>query len=34
MSRFTDNMFRSARESTKGMVTGEPHEPVRHTWGE
>src|SRR5690625_3871391 len=27
-------MFRSARESTKGMVTGEPHEPVRHTWGE
>ncbi len=34
MSRFTDNMFRSARESTKGMVTGEPHEPVRHTWAE
>ena len=34
MSRFTDNMFRSARESTKGMVTGEPHEPVRHTWRE
>lgn len=34
MSRFTEKMFRSARESTKGMVTGEPHEPVRHTWGE
>ena len=34
MSRFTDNMFRSARESTKGMVTGEPHEPVRHTWAQ
>lgn len=34
MSRFTDNMFRSARESTKGMVTGEPHAPVRHTWAE
>ncbi|WP_024442520.1 MULTISPECIES: fatty acyl-AMP ligase [unclassified Mycobacterium] len=34
MSRFTDNMFRSARESSKGMVTGEPHTPVRHTWGE
>ena len=34
MSRFTDNMFRSARESTKGMVTGEPHEPIRHTWAE
>ncbi|BBX97850.1 fatty acyl-AMP ligase [Mycobacterium lacus] len=34
MSRFTDKMFRNARESTKGMVTGEPHMPVRHTWGE
>ncbi|MEB3023587.1 fatty acyl-AMP ligase [[Mycobacterium] crassicus] len=34
MSRFTDNMFRSARESSKGMVTGEPHEPIRHTWAE
>ncbi|BBY34548.1 putative ligase [Mycolicibacter minnesotensis] len=34
VSRFTDNMFRSARESSKGMVTGEPHEPVRHTWAE
>ena len=34
MSRFTDNMFRNAHESTKGMVTGEPDEPVRHTWGE
>ncbi len=32
MSRFTDKMFRNARESDKGMVTGEPHEPVRHTW--
>ncbi|MGB8211241.1 MAG: fatty acyl-AMP ligase [Mycobacterium sp.] len=32
MSRFTENMFRSARESKKGMVTGEPHQPVRHTW--
>ncbi len=32
MSRFTDNMFRNAHESTKGMVTGEPHQPVRHTW--
>jgi fatty-acyl-CoA synthase len=27
-------MFRNAHESTKGMVTGEPHEPVRHTWRE
>jgi fatty-acyl-CoA synthase len=34
VSRFTENMFRNARESTKGMVTGEPHTPVRHTWGE
>ena len=32
MSRFTENMFRNARESKKGMVTGEPHQPVRHTW--
>ncbi len=34
MSRFTDNMFRNAHKSTKGMVTGEPGDPVRHTWGE
>ena len=34
MSRFTENMFRNAHRSTKGMVTGEPHEPVRHTWRE
>ena len=34
MSRFTDKMIRSALTSTKGMVTGEPHEPVRHTWRE
>jgi len=32
VSRFTENMFRNAHQSTKGMVTGEPHEPVRHTW--
>jgi fatty-acyl-CoA synthase len=32
VSRFTDNMFRNAHKSTKGMVTGEPHHPVRHTW--
>ena len=32
MSRFTEKMFHSAMTSTKGMVTGEPHEPVRHTW--
>ena len=34
MSRFTDKMYYNARTSTRGMVTGEPHEPVRHTWGE
>ena len=34
MSRFTDKMFHSAMTSTKGMVTGEPLEPVRHTWRE
>ncbi len=34
MSRFTETMFRNAREQTTGMVTGEPHKPVRHTWGE
>src|SRR3954454_16640191 len=27
-------MYRNARTVTTGMVTGEPHEPVRHTWGE
>src|SRR3984957_1128910 len=32
VSRFTENMFRNAHESTRGMVTGEPHEPVRQTW--
>ncbi|CAJ1580257.1 fatty acyl-AMP ligase [[Mycobacterium] wendilense] len=34
MSRFTDKMYYNAATSSKGMVTGEPHEPVRHTWGE
>jgi fatty-acyl-CoA synthase len=38
VSRFTETMFRNARRSekgsTKGMVTGEPGHPVRHTWGE
>ena len=34
MSRFTDTMYRNAHTSTNGMVTGEPHHPVRHTWGE
>ena len=34
MSRFTEKMFHSAMTSTKGMVTGEPTLPVRHTWRE
>ncbi len=34
MSRFTDTMFANALSSSKGMVTGEPHDPVRHTWAE
>ena len=34
MSRFTEKMFHNARTVTTGMVTGEPHEPIRHTWGE
>ncbi|MCV6970731.1 fatty acyl-AMP ligase [Mycobacterium bohemicum] len=34
MSRFTEKMYRNARTATTGMVTGEPHAPVRHTWGE
>lgn len=32
MSTFTETMFNNARNSTNGMVTGEPDEPVRHTW--
>lgn len=34
MSRFTDNMCANAQWSVNGMVTGEPHHPVRHTWRE
>jgi fatty-acyl-CoA synthase len=34
MSRFTEGMYRNARLSRHGIVTGEPHDPVRHTWYE
>jgi len=34
VSRFTEKMYRNALTANTGMVTGEPHEPVRHTWGE
>ncbi|MDQ2638618.1 MAG: fatty acyl-AMP ligase [Actinomycetota bacterium] len=32
MSRFCDTMYANAQASSKGLVTGEPHAPVRHTW--
>ncbi|KUI36975.1 long-chain fatty acid--CoA ligase [Mycobacterium sp. IS-1496] len=34
MSAFTDTMFANALTSTNGMVTGEPHHPVRRSWRE
>ena len=34
MSRFTETMFGNAQYSLKGMITGEPDAPVRHTWAE
>jgi fatty-acyl-CoA synthase len=34
VSRFTETMYDNARRSPKGMVTGEPHAPARHTWAE
>ncbi|BCI53354.1 polyketide synthase [Mycolicibacterium litorale] len=34
MSQFTETMFENARTSANGMVTGEPHAPVRRTWHE
>jgi fatty-acyl-CoA synthase len=34
VSRFTQTMYDSAQSSLKGMITGEPDAPVRHTWGQ
>ena len=34
VSKFTEKMYASARASSRGMVTGEPHTPVRHTWAQ
>ncbi len=34
MSEFTETMYGTARSSVKGLVIGEPNDPVRHTWGE
>ncbi len=32
MSQFTETMYDNAHRSLKGMNTGEPDAPVRHTW--
>jgi fatty-acyl-CoA synthase len=34
VSRFTKTMYSNAQWSLKGMVTGEPGAPVRHTWAQ
>ncbi|MFG3617319.1 fatty acyl-AMP ligase [Nocardia sp. NPDC047654] len=34
MSRFTDEMYATARNSERGLVTGEPSAPLRRTWAE
>jgi fatty-acyl-CoA synthase len=34
MSRFTETMYGNATTSSRGLVTGEPDDPVRHTWGQ
>src|ERR1700739_2316459 len=34
VSRFTETMYGNGQPSRKGMTTGEPRAPVRHTWGE
>ncbi|WP_280493894.1 fatty acyl-AMP ligase [Nocardia asiatica] len=34
MSRFTDEMYATARTSERGLVTGEPGAPLRRTWPE
>jgi fatty-acyl-CoA synthase len=34
VSTFTQTLYRTAATSTKGMVTGEPGTPVRHTWAQ
>jgi fatty-acyl-CoA synthase len=32
VSRFTETMYDNAHSSSKGMITGEPNAPLRHTW--
>ncbi len=34
MSKFTEEMFATAQSSRRGLVTGEPDQPLRQSWGE
>jgi fatty-acyl-CoA synthase len=34
LSKFTQTMYDTAHSTSKGLVTGEPECPVRHTWAE
>jgi fatty-acyl-CoA synthase len=34
LSKFTETMYDTAQSSSKGLITGEPDRPVRHTWRE
>jgi fatty-acyl-CoA synthase len=34
LSKFTETMYGTAQSSSKGLITGEPNCPVRHTWRE
>ena len=34
LSKFTETMYCTALSSSKGLVTGEPNCPVRHSWGQ
>ena len=34
MSQFTQTMYDNAHRSSKGLNTGEPDAPIRHTWAQ
>jgi fatty-acyl-CoA synthase len=34
LSKFTETMYDTAQSSSKGLITGEPNCPVRHSWSE
>lgn len=34
LSEFTETIYGTAQSTEKGLVTGEPNKPVRHTWGQ